>query len=96
MEVRILVRVPKGEPMPHGAKMRLLTEEEPWTECKEIGVLGAVFEQDMTNLPYVQQGLHCSKTGKVNLADYQEIRIRQFHDTIDKYISGELGGWKKK
>jgi phenylpropionate dioxygenase-like ring-hydroxylating dioxygenase large terminal subunit len=91
MEVRILVRVPKGEPIPHGAKMRFLTEDEPWTACKEIGILGDVFEQDMANLPYVQRGLHCSKTGKVNLADYQEIRIRQFHDTLEKYISGELG-----
>lgn len=92
MEVRILVRVPKGEPMPAGAKMRFLTEDEPWTACKEIGILGDVFEQDMGNLPYVQEGLHLSKNGKVNLADYQEIRIRQFQETLDKYISGDLGG----
>lgn len=95
MEVRILVRVAKGEPMPRGAQMRMLGKDEPWTACKEIGVLGDVFEQDMENLPYVQDGLHCSKTGEVNLGDYQEIRIRQFHQTMDKYISGELGGWKK-
>jgi phenylpropionate dioxygenase-like ring-hydroxylating dioxygenase large terminal subunit len=89
MEVRILVRVPKGEPVPHSAKMRFLTEDEPWTACKEIGILGDVFEQDMANLPYVQQGLHCSKTGVVNLGDYQEIRIRQFQDTLTKYVSAE-------
>jgi len=45
----------------------------------------------MDNLPYVQDGLHASKNGKVNLGNYQEIRIRQFHRTLDKYISGELG-----
>jgi hypothetical protein len=94
MEVRILSRVPKGQPIPHSPPMRFLGEEEPWTACKEIGVLGDVFEQDMSNLPYVQDGLHCSKTGQVNLGDYQEIRIRQFHDTLDKYLSGELGAWK--
>jgi hypothetical protein len=45
-----------------------------------------VFEQDMQNLPYVQEGLKASKTGEVNLGDYQEIRIRQFHDTLEKYL----------
>ena len=40
----------------------------------------------MANLPYVQDGLKVSKTGQVNLGDYQEIRIRQFHQTADKYM----------
>lgn len=87
MEVRILTRVPPGEPIPHSPPMRFLGADEPWTACAEIGVLGAVFEQDMENLPYVQDGLKCSKTGEVNFADYQEIRLRQFHDTIDKYLA---------
>jgi len=87
MEVRILVRVPPGKPIPHGVPMKFLTDEQPWTAAPELGVLGAVFEQDMGNLPYVQEGLHASKTGKVNLGDFQEIRIRQFHQTLDKYLS---------
>jgi phenylpropionate dioxygenase-like ring-hydroxylating dioxygenase large terminal subunit len=89
MEVRILTRVPPGEPIPKGAEMRLLTTQEDWTACAEIGVLGDVFEQDMANLPFVQDGLKCSKNGKVQLADYQEIRIRQFHDTLDKYLDAK-------
>jgi hypothetical protein len=40
----------------------------------------------MQNLPYVQQGLRASKTGQVNLGDFQEIRIRQFQQTMDKYL----------
>lgn len=94
MEVRILTRVPPGQPIPRGVPMRLLGKDEPWTAAKEIGILGDVFEQDMDNLPYVQDGLKCSKTGEVNLGDYQEIRIRQFHQTLDKYLSGELSGGK--
>ena len=89
MEVRILSRVPPGQPIPHSVPMTLLTDDEPWTTAKEIGVLGDVFEQDMSNLPYVQEGLKCSKNGLVNLANYQEIRLRQFHDTIDKYLAGK-------
>ncbi len=86
MEVRILTRAKKGEPIPHGVPMKLLGPDEKWTAATEIGVLGDVFEQDMANLPFVQDGLKCSKNGKVNLSDYQEIRIRHFHKTLDKYL----------
>ena len=86
MEVRILVRVAEGQPKPHGVPMKLLGEDEPWSAAPELGVLGHVFDQDMDNLPYVQDGLKVSKNGKVELGDYQEIRVRQFHDTLDKYI----------
>jgi phenylpropionate dioxygenase-like ring-hydroxylating dioxygenase large terminal subunit len=86
MEVRILARVPPGQPMPRGVPMKLLRTDQLWTDAPELGVLGAVFEQDMANLPFVQDGLKMSKTGEVNLSDYQEIRIRQFHQTLDKYL----------
>jgi hypothetical protein len=67
--------------------MHYLRLDQKWSEAEEIGGLGAVFEQDMDNLPFVQQGLHASKTGKIQLGDYQEIRIRQFHQTMDKYLA---------
>lgn len=92
MEVRVLARVKRGEPIPRGVPMHKLGRDQKWTDAPELGGLGAVFEQDMDNLPYVQEGLHASKTGTVQLANYQEIRIRQFHQTLDKYLSGELGG----
>jgi hypothetical protein len=91
MEVRILTRVPPNQPIPRGAPMKFLTADEPWTAAPELGVLGSVFEQDMANLPYVQEGLKASKTGQVNLGDYQEIRIRQFHQTLDKYLNTPPG-----
>lgn len=86
MEVRILMRVAPGKPVPRSVPMKFLTDTQPWTDAPELGVLGTVFEQDMQNLPYVQEGLKASKTGEVNLGDYQEIRIRQFHQTLDKYL----------
>lgn len=91
MDVRILSRVKKGEPIPRGVPRNFLRLDQKWTEAKELGGLGDVFEQDMDNLPFVQQGLHASKTGKIQLANYQEIRVRQFHRTMDRYIAGELG-----
>jgi hypothetical protein len=67
--------------------MKLLAPDQKWTAAAELGILGDVFEQDMENLPFVQDGMHASKTGKIQLANYQEIRIRQFHQTMDKYLS---------
>lgn len=87
MEVRLLVRTPKGAPSPRGVPMHLLTEEEPWTAATELGALGGIFDQDMANLPYVQEGLKVSKNNEVQLGDYQEIRIRHFHRTLDKYLA---------
>ncbi|SFS09623.1 aromatic ring-hydroxylating oxygenase subunit alpha [Sphingomonas jatrophae] len=86
MEVRILVRIPEDQPIPRGVPMKLLGRDQKWTDAPELGVLGHVFEQDMENLPYVQDGLKVSKTGEVQLGDYQEIRIRQFHQTMRKYL----------
>ena len=88
MEVRVLSRIPPGEDMPAAPPMHYLTKDQKWTDAPELGILGDVFEQDMDNLPYVQRGLHASKNGKVQLGDYQEIRIRQFQDTLMKYIEG--------
>lgn len=89
MEVRLLMRKPKGEPMPASAEMRYLTEDEPWDTVQEWGQLGYIFDQDMMNLPYVQEGLEASHNGKVELGNYQESRIRHFHNTMDKYLDAD-------
>ena len=86
MEVRILTRVPPGQEAPKAPAMHFLTDDEKWTEATEIGILGDVFEQDMENLPFVQQGLKSSANGEVQLANYQEIQIRQFQNTLMKYL----------
>jgi len=90
MEVRILSRIPPGETPPPAPKMHFLTADQKWTEAPELGVLADVFEQDMDNLPHVQTGLKASLTGKVQLANYQEMQIRQFQNSVQKYIDGEL------
>lgn len=91
MEVRILARPPKDVPRPRAVEMQFLGEDEPWTDVTAWGQLGAVFEQDMANLPYVQDGLIASPNNRVELGRYQESRIRHFHQTLDKYLDGALG-----
>ena len=41
----------------------------------------------MSKIPEVESGMRTSKKGKVTLANYQESRLRHFHQTIDKYIA---------
>jgi len=86
MEVRILSRTPEGQPVPAAAPMRLLAPEENW--ASGLGVLGSVIDQDMGNLPHVQAGMKASKTRQLQLGQYQEVRIRHFHQTLDKYLAG--------
>ena len=86
MEVRVLVRVAPGEDMPRAAPFHLLTDDEAWTAASEMGVLGGVVQQDMDNMELVHEGLKVSKNGLVELGDYQEIRIRHFHQTLDTYL----------
>jgi phenylpropionate dioxygenase-like ring-hydroxylating dioxygenase large terminal subunit len=88
MEVRLLFRAPKGAPRPRAVEMRFLGEDEPWSTVTEWGALGGVFDQDMANLPYVQEGLKSSPNNRVELGNYQESRIRHFHATLDKYLAG--------
>lgn len=90
MEVRILMRVKPGEPIPRSVPMHLLGEDEPWSSAPEMAaVLAEILDQDVSNVEQIQKGLKASKTGCVQLSEYQEIRIRQFHRTLDKYIQAE-------
>jgi hypothetical protein len=90
MEVRLLLPTPAGQPKPRAVEMRFLNDDEPWATVTDWGALGSVFDQDMANLPYVQDGLKSSSNDRVELGNYQESRIRHFHATLDKYLAGEL------
>jgi nitrite reductase/ring-hydroxylating ferredoxin subunit len=86
MDVMILKRCVAGEPRPKPVPVHFLRDDEAWSAAKELPVLGAVIDQDMSNMPFVHAGLLASGTNEVHLANYQEIRIRHFHRTLDKYL----------
>ena len=88
MEVRILLRGKSGEPHPPSPPMHLIGEDEAFASASHlIGAgLASVFDQDMANLPFVQEGLKASANKRVELGQYQECRIAQFHRTMDKYL----------
>lgn len=85
-DVLVLGRHKEGEACPPAPPVHRLEDDEPFSSAAELGALGPVFDQDMSNLPHMNQGLKASLTGKVSLASYQELRIRAHHKTLDKYL----------
>jgi phenylpropionate dioxygenase-like ring-hydroxylating dioxygenase large terminal subunit len=81
LDVYLLQRFdPKG-PRPPSRQLNILTDEEPWAAAEELGGLGPIFDQDMDNMGYVQEGLGISRATKaaVTISKYHEARIRDFH-----------------
>jgi nitrite reductase/ring-hydroxylating ferredoxin subunit len=71
---------------PPPAKVTELGPDDDWTIAEELGTLAMVFNQDTGNLPRVQRGLHATQKPGVTFANYQESRIRQFHDELGRWI----------
>ncbi len=91
MEIFLLTRYPEGTESPADAPTYRLNIDQPFSEGAEVMGAGFsnVFNQDGANLPQVQKGLKASKKGTVSLSNYQEVRIRHFHQTLDKYINAK-------
>ena len=87
MEVRMLTPVPPGQPVPRSVPMELLDEEQSWTESQALSKsLARVLDQDMANVVQVQAGLEVSKTGTIEIGDFQEVRMRHFHPILTEYV----------
>jgi len=68
------------------AKERRLEPGVSWATAPELGVYGPIIDQDMPNLARLQKGLHAMRKPGVTLGNYQEIRIRHFHRTLEEYL----------
>ncbi|MDX1736517.1 MAG: SRPBCC family protein, partial [Halioglobus sp.] len=89
MDIYLLTRYPEGEEPPKDAATVRLGIDEPFKNAADVlgAGLAGVFEQDGANLPQVQKGMKASRKGAVTLGNYQEVRIRHFHQTLDKYLN---------
>ena len=56
---------------------------QSWAHAPGFELLGLVIDQDIESLPKVQKGLKNASHKSIVLADYQEIRIRHFHQRLD-------------
>jgi len=85
MECMYLLPYPPGE-KPPSAPIHMLGPDDDWCEAPELGFLARVFNQDTFNLPKIQQGLKAAKKKTVTLANYQETKIRAFHETLSRRL----------
>jgi len=91
MEIMVLCQLPSTAERPKDVPVRRLGDNELFSEAPELGeALGTIFDQDLFNMPMIQKGMHNLQSRELVLANYHEVRIRHFHQTIDKYINGEL------
>jgi len=86
LDMRMLGRYPEGEPCPPAPPVQFLDLEDSFDKTTGLGPLANVFNQDMRNLQHMTKGLKSSRDGQVQLAHYQELRIRHHHQTLDKYL----------
>lgn len=88
LDMRMLGRYPEGETCPPAPAAQFLDIEDSFSEkAQGLGPLSKIFDQDMRNLQHMTKGLKSSRDGKVQLAHYQEVRIRHHHETLDKYLA---------
>ena len=57
------------------------------TIAKGLGGLGRVYDEDTANMKAQTRGFRSSIKRAQTLGNYQEVRIRHFHQTLDKYLS---------
>ena len=68
---------------PDGQEPEVVQEFYPdWTTHKEWGI---TLEQDFSNMPYIQRGLHSANGENVRLGR-QEVAIRNLHRILEEYI----------
>ncbi len=95
MEIMLMMRYPESQARPRDAAEQFVPADQTLGDTPGIEAgLAAVFDQDFGNLPFVHKGLRSLQSGHIELARYQEVRIRHFHQTLDKYINPEAGETK--
>ena len=85
-ECMLFLPSPAGTQRPSPAPIQWLAADEDWTEAPQLGLLAKVFNQDCHNLDKVQQGLKNLASQRVVLADYQETKLRHFHQLLQECL----------
>ena len=61
--------------------------DDSYTLVEGLGRLGAVYDQDTSNLAAQTRGFKASHKGGQTLANYQEVRIRHLHLMVESYLN---------
>ncbi|RQH55384.1 aromatic ring-hydroxylating dioxygenase subunit alpha [Okeania hirsuta] len=86
MDVLLLQPFPPGI-TPPAAKITWLSLEQNFADAPELRGIGPFLDQDTSNFLRLQKGLKASAKPGITLGNYQESRIRHFHQVLDEYLS---------
>jgi phenylpropionate dioxygenase-like ring-hydroxylating dioxygenase large terminal subunit len=84
-DLMILEPLAKGAEHPEPPEPEKLDIEQSYTEVEALSWLGAIFDQDTSNLQLQQQGFKTLRKG-LTLGNYQESRIRRVHMTLNEFM----------
>lgn len=72
------------------AEVQVLEDHQSFAEAEGMDPgFGKILDQDTDNLYAQQEGLEAGAKPGLTLANYQEIRVRHFEATVDKYMAME-------
>ncbi len=71
---------------PPSAETIELGPDDPLEDIAALGGLALVLHQDAMQLPSVQRGQQNLVDGNLMLTEYQELRIRHYHKTLEHYL----------
>lgn len=64
----------------------ILDVDESYTQAEGLGFLGAVYDQDTSNMAAQTRGFKTCERGSQTLGNYQECRIRHLHKRVNDYL----------
>ncbi|GAA5165692.1 aromatic ring-hydroxylating dioxygenase subunit alpha [Pseudonocardia eucalypti] len=85
-DVKLMLPYNPEGPRPPSAPLRELKYEESFTAVPELGLFGEIFDQDFGNMAALQKGMKTHGKAGLTFSDYQEARIRHFHQVLDKWL----------
>ena len=85
-EILLLVPLPGGTPRPQDSPLRILAPGETFDDMRDQMAQLFLLDQDMSNLPRVQRGMH--SLDHVMFADRQERNIIAFHPNLEGFLDG--------
>ena len=88
MECIFMSPYPEGE-KPDDVPVRWLSDEENFSDAKELASLGNVFDQDVFNMGKVQLGLETTHKSGIVLSNYQESKVRWLHQKFSEWCGEE-------
>lgn len=90
-DILLLQPKPESGEVPPPAPCERLEIDEPYVSLDSFkeNRLSYVLDQDTDNFKRQWAGMKASRKGAQTLANYQEVRIRHFHQTLNSYLQAE-------